>query len=374
MRKIVDTLLPTTMVGSYPRPAWFHYQLEGRDLLDAMKWTEFAQAYEDATTAVIAEQQDMGLDIVTDGQMHYDDYGGSIGSFVWYWYERLPGFVGKKLPNPLSAHGAFTEVGDAEFFHDWGGTATTGKVQRAPSRLLEMYRIASRHASRPLKVSVGAGPINLGFHVDYQYPGSAYGRLEDLTEDLVPIFNAELKELAAAGAEFIQLEDLGAWYPAMTHSDETMRWVVDVINRTVEGVDAKIAWHFCLGNATGLYFRSVEDALEQVLPPLYETHVEQYVLDFAMRDMVDVRALTNLPRDKEVAIGVIDVRTNTPETRDEVADRMRKVLEVVPAEQVYFTTDCGLKPLPRICAREKLRSLARAAEVVRSEVGAPAAR
>ncbi len=85
-RKIVDKLLPTTMVGSYPRPSWFKHQLLGRDIRVAFKEVSHEEAYNDAVAAVIAEQETMGLDIVTDGNMWYDDYVGVIGSFCWYMY------------------------------------------------------------------------------------------------------------------------------------------------------------------------------------------------------------------------------------------------------------------------------------------------
>src|SRR5689334_25142970 len=96
MRKIVDTLLPTTMVGSYPRPKWFTYQLLGRDIQVAFKAVDHAEAFSDATRVSIQDQEEAGLDIVTDGQMVFDDYVGVIGSFCWYWYERIPGFGAAK--------------------------------------------------------------------------------------------------------------------------------------------------------------------------------------------------------------------------------------------------------------------------------------
>ena len=87
-KKIVDTILPTTMVGSYPRPHWYTKQLLGRDVRVAFKEVRHEEAYHDATATVIRDQEEAGLDIVTDGQMSYDDYVGVIGSFCWYMYER----------------------------------------------------------------------------------------------------------------------------------------------------------------------------------------------------------------------------------------------------------------------------------------------
>jgi len=104
-QKIVNTVLPTTMVGSYPRPGWFKQQLLGRDIRVAFKEVSHEEAYNDAVATVIRDQVEAGLDIVTDGNMWYDDYVGVIGSFCWYMYERIGGFDPAKEEHP-SAVGA----------------------------------------------------------------------------------------------------------------------------------------------------------------------------------------------------------------------------------------------------------------------------
>src|SRR5688572_15937238 len=93
-------LLPTTMVGSYPRPAWFREQLAGRDLLEAFKLAHHAEAFDDALRVTLADQEEAGLDVVADGQMWFDDYQMGIGSFLWYWFERIGGFGKEKLDHP----------------------------------------------------------------------------------------------------------------------------------------------------------------------------------------------------------------------------------------------------------------------------------
>jgi 5-methyltetrahydropteroyltriglutamate--homocysteine methyltransferase len=137
-------------------------------------------------------------------------------------------------------------------------------------------------------------------------------------------------------------------------------------------VDAKVAWHFCYGNAWGNRLADLYPAgYEAVLPHFYDVPVDQFVMDFANREMVDIGALKGLPEDKEVGIGVVDIRTSMVETPEQIADRIRKVIDVVPPERVYLTTDCGMKPLSRTVAKMKLHALSRAAEIVRAEVGAP---
>jgi methionine synthase II (cobalamin-independent) len=363
-RQIVDRLLPTTMVGSYPRPHWFTYQLLGRDVRVAFKNVDHAEAYEDATRVVIQDQEEAGLDIVTDGQMSYDDYVGVIGSFCWYMYERIAGFEPAKEQHP-SEIGAAVRTKEVELLADWGGVVNSGPVERGPIRLTDLYKVAARYATRPVKVSVGAGPVNLAWHVHFKH----YKDAREISYALAPIFNAEMKELVEAGATFLQIEDLGAWLPLFTEDERDYEWIADVIAQCVDGVDAKIAWHFCYGNAWGNRLAGLfQQGYEAVLPHFYDVPVDQFVLDYANRDMVDIGALESLPDDKEVAIGVLDIRTTMIETPEEVADRIRKVIDVVPPERVYLTTDCGMRALPRLVARMKLKALVEAARTVRDEV------
>jgi 5-methyltetrahydropteroyltriglutamate--homocysteine methyltransferase len=364
LTQIVDTVLPTTMVGSYPRPHWFRDQLNGRDVRVAFKSVDHAEAYEDATHVAITDQEEAGIDIVTDGQMTYDDYVGVIGSFCWYMYERIGGFEPAKEPHP-SEIGAAVRTKEIELLADWGGVINDGPVTRGPIRLTDLYKVAARHASRPLKVSVGAGPVNLAWHVHFQH----YKDAKEISYALAPIFNAEMKELVAAGANFLQIEDLGAWLPLFTGDEGDYAWIADVIAQCVDGVDAKIGWHFCFGNAWGNALSGIfPTGYASVLPHFWDVPVEQFVLDFANREMVDIAFLRDLPGDKEVAVGVIDVRTMQIETPEHVAERIRKVLEVVPAERVHLTTDCGMRPLPRLVAKMKLKALADGAAIVRSEL------
>jgi 5-methyltetrahydropteroyltriglutamate--homocysteine methyltransferase len=362
--KIVDTILPTTMVGSYPRPHWFREQLNGRDVRVAFKTVDHAEAYEDATAVSIADQEDAGLDIVTDGQMSYDDYVGVIGSFCWYMYERIGGFEPAKEPHP-SEIGAAVRTKEIELLSDWGGVINSGPVERGPIRLTDLYKIAARHATKPLKVSVGAGPVNLAWHVHFQH----YKDAKEISYALAPIFNAEMKELVAAGAKFLQIEDLGAWLPLFTDDPKDYEWIADVMAQCVDGVDAKVAWHFCFGNAWGNALSGIfPTGYKTVLPYFYDVPIDQFVLDFANREMVDVDILKDLPEDKEVAIGVLDIRTTQIESAEQVAERIRKVIAVVAPERVYLTTDCGMKPLPRIVAKMKLKALADGAAIVRGEI------
>jgi len=371
-RKVVDTILPTTMVGSYPRPVWFKHQLLGRDVRVAFKEVAHEESYIDAVGTVIADQEQAGLDIVTDGNMWYDDYVGVIGSFCWYLYERIPGFDPARNPHP-STQGADPSQGGT-LLDDWGGVINTGPVDTGEDKLrwTDLYKIANKHANVPVKVSIGAGPANLAWHV-YFNETSHYKSPKDLTFALAPIFNKEMKELVANGAQYLQIEDLGAWLPLFTGDENDYKWIRESIEMMCDGVDAKIGWHFCFGNAWGndILSASFPQGYQTVLPHFWGTEgIDEFVLDYANRHMDGVEFLANCPKDKGVQVGVLDIRTQMLETPDVVADRVRQVVKHLDPEQITLSSDCGLKPLARMIARMKLAALAEGAAIVRKEIGA----
>ena len=367
--KLVDTILPTTMVGSYPRPQWFKQQLLGRDVRIAFKEVQHEEAYEDAVAAVIRDQEEAGASFVTDGNMWYDDYVGSIGSFCWYMYERINGFEKARDPHPSTVSAGPSQGKD--ILDDWGGVVNSGPVTRGPIRLADLYKVAKKHAKVPVKVSVGAGPANLAWHTYFQH----YKNAKELSMALAPIFNAEMKDLVNAGATYLQFEDLGAWMPLFVsdqEKEETYKWVKESVAKSCEGVKAKIGWHFCFGNAWGndILSANFPQGYQTVLPHFWDTPgISQFVLDYANRDMNGIEFLANLPKDKEVQVGIIDVRTMMIETPQKTAERIRKVLKYVPADRVYPSTDCGMKSLPRMVAKMKLQALADGAKIVRKEIG-----
>jgi 5-methyltetrahydropteroyltriglutamate--homocysteine methyltransferase len=363
--KIVDTILPTTMVGSYPRPHWYKHQLLGRDVRVAFKEVQHEEAYDDAVATVIRDQEEAGLDIVTDGNMWYDDYVGVIGSFCWYMYERIPGFEKAREPHP-----SYLEASESQgkaIMDDWGGVINSGAVSRGPIRLADLYRIAAKHAKRPVKVSVGAGPANLAWHAYFKH----YKNAKDLSFALAPIFNAEMKDLVKAGAKYLQFEDLGAWMPLFTNDQNDYKWVREVVEQCCDGVDAKIGWHFCFGNAWGndILSATYPEGYQTVLPHFFGTAgISEFVLDYANRDMAGIEFLKNLPKDKTAQVGVLDIRTNAIETPPQIVSRIKKALAAVPADRLTLSTDCGMKPLARMVAKMKLHALAEAAAQVRKEV------
>jgi 5-methyltetrahydropteroyltriglutamate--homocysteine methyltransferase len=356
------------MVGSYPRPRWFTDQLAGKDLLEAFKLIGHREAYEDATRSVIHDQESAGLDILTDGQMWFDDYSMGIGSFLWYWFERIGGFGKEKLAHPAAAAAAAKGGGDTFALDQAGGVAVIGPIERGPLRLGHLFTLAQNNAKRPIKACVGAGPVQLSTLAHYK-AGPVKDRYQ-LSRELAQIFKAEIADLVAAGCRFIQLEDLGAWIPNLSGAQD-FPWVCEIMNEVLSDVPEHVhtSWHFCLGNAWGNQIKGMtQGGYASVLDRYFEVNVDQYVLDFACREMVDIDVLKNMPEHKQVAAGVIDVRTLEIEAPGQVADRVRRLLDLVPPERVWLTTDCGMKQLPREVAVAKLQALVAGAALVRAEL------
>jgi 5-methyltetrahydropteroyltriglutamate--homocysteine methyltransferase len=280
-------------------------------------------------------------------------------------YERIGGFEPSREEHPSYLNAPPSQ--GKEILDDWGGVINSGPVSRGPIRLADLYKVAAKHAKRPVKVSVGAGPANLAWHVYFKH----YKNAKELSFALAPIFNAEMKDLVAAGAKYLQFEDLGAWLPLFTNDLNDYKWIREVVEQCCDGVDAKIGWHFCFGNAWGndILSANYPEGYQTVLPHFFETKgIDQFVLDYANRGMAGIEFLKNLPKDKDVQVGVLDIRTNAIESPQAVAARIRKVTAVVSPDRVTLSTDCGMKPLARMVAKMKLKALADGASIVRKEI------
>jgi len=356
-------LLPTTMVGSYPRPAWFTQQLAGRDVLEAFKLAAHAEAFHDATRVVIKDQEDAGLDILSDGQMWFDDYHMGIGSFLWYWLERTRGFGSEKLPHPARGKAKGRDVWALD---EAGGVAVEGPIERGPVRMGLIYTWAQAHTPRPIKACIGAGPVQLSTLAHFK-TGPVKNRY-DLSRALADVFRAEIADVVAAGCQHVQLEDLGAWMPHLS-GDKDWAWVRETVDRTMAEIPRGVerSWHFCMGNAWGNKLEGMTaGGYREVLPHYHDTKVDAFVLDFACREMEDADLVRKLPSDKKIHAGVIDVRTLEIEHPEQVAARIKKLLAHIEPERVVLTTDCGLKQLPRTVAQQKLRSLVAGAQIARA--------
>jgi 5-methyltetrahydropteroyltriglutamate--homocysteine methyltransferase len=335
-------LLPTTLLGSYALPGWYLTALE-HVARGEYGDTDRRELLEDAAATAIGDQERAGLDLVSDGEVRRHD-------FIMSFYGRLEGL--REAP-PRRRLGPY--LYDSTPVYE-----TTGPVT-APAGLgtVEEYRFAVSRARRPLKVAV-PGPLTLTNAVRIV---DGYRDRDDLVADLVQVVNAELRALAAAGCPCVQVDE-----PSYSLYWADPGRIVDGFNATIAGVEGPtVGLHVCFGNLRGR--PQARRTYAPLLPRLRDARADVLFLEFANREMaeIDLWARHDLPQ--TLAAGVIDVKSYYRERPADVADRLRRVLEHVPADRVWAVPDCGFWETPRWLAFAKLEALAQGAALVRGERG-----
>ncbi|HEY7678228.1 MAG TPA: methionine synthase [Candidatus Methylomirabilis sp.] len=336
-------LLPTAVIGSHGQPGWMWLTREaiaqGR-----LGPIDRQEAWEDATRLALADMTEAGVDVIATGEM-------GRASFIVGFYERLGGIRNLEQPRRLGVP-------------HWDTNVPMEVVDRisAPNGLgvVEEFRVARRYTDRPMKATV-PGPFTLCIPLK---TGGPYRDRETLMADLVGIVNAELKALVDAGADFIQIDE-----PNFVMYRGDLPDLVQVFNKAVEGVKAKLALHVCFGNLNGRPFPAVR-SYRHLFPALYGVRAEQLVLEFANRELADVGLWKEFPTDKELGAGVVDVKSFKAEAPEDVAARIREVLKYVRAERLWINPDCGFFETPRWIGVAKLRAMVAGARLVRKELGA----
>jgi len=338
--------LATMGVGSYATPGWmFPFRKSIRD--GSAGADDIEEAFDDATRVAVSDQIDAGMDVLSDGELRRQ-------RFVYEMYDRLRGIERVPPGRRLGVPG-----------YDMAPSFIAAETVTAPdglglvSEYQALQRIAPEHR---LKIAL-PGPLTFANNIA---PGPAYGSggMEALLADLGAIIGAELAALWAAGADFVQLDEPGFAYPPPGLSLET---AAAAINRTLEAAESTTAVHVCFGNNASRPF--VRRDFGRLMPVMGTLECDLLLLEFANREMADMAYLPELAAQHAIAAGVIDVKSFHEETDDEVADRIRKVLEYVPAGKLYITADCGFSAIPRWLARKKLAAMAGGAKIVRHELG-----
>ena len=225
--------------------------------------------------------------------------------------------------------------------------------------IVEEVRYARQVARHPLKVTC-PGPLTLGIHIQTRGQSFYKDRLE-LCWSFVPVINAELKALVAEGVDFLQIDE-----PSYAIIPGTARDYLDLYNATVAGVEAKIALHVCFGNL-GSRPRGPR-RYAPLFPTFHEARADQFVLEFANREMKEIELVREFCDGREVGLGVVDVKSFYVEPVEEIAERIREGLQYIGPEKVFINPDCGFFQLPRWLTVLKLRRMVEAAELVRREL------
>jgi 5-methyltetrahydropteroyltriglutamate--homocysteine methyltransferase len=189
-----------------------------------------------------------------------------------------------------------------------------------------------------------------------------YKGVVDVAERFAEVINHELRALVAAGADYIQIDE-----PA--RGNVAGREMARLFNRATEGVRAKLGLHICFGNRFG---RSRFDrSYRPYLPGLLDARANQFVIELAGREMAELDLWGQYAGEgRELGAGVVDVKGFYPETAEDVAERIRRVLKVWPAERLFVNPDCGFGWSPRAMCNGKITALAAGARLARKELGA----
>jgi 5-methyltetrahydropteroyltriglutamate--homocysteine methyltransferase len=342
--------LRTTVVGSYPFPGWLEFAAAS---LDQFGETDIREMQEDAVIAAVHDQVAAGLDVITDGEQTRLDFNLSFYGYVEG--IDLEGKPPRRFGPPA---------------HDQRGKHKVVGELRAPRGLgaVEEFERLQRLAPPPeargpaLKSSV-PGPYTLSGRL---LPNERYKDRWALTEALLPIVRSELEALVKAGCREITVDE-----PSMScyaHREDPKRFV-DIFNRTVEPVVGKchLSTHLCFGNYKARAVGPRQYA--PMFPHFLDMKVDEIHLEMASREFAEIELIEQVAKRKDVAVGIIDVKSYYVETPKDVADRVRLCLKYAPPDRLSFAPDCGLSQTARWAAKQKLVNMVEGVRVVRKEVG-----
>ena len=339
-------LFPTSLVGSYPQPDWlidrerlrhrFPPRVRARELW-RVDPQYLAEAQDDATLLAIRAQDQAGLDILTDGERRRESYSIRFATAL----------DGVDIDNPGTA---LDRSG-----HPNPVPRVTGPIRRRHPVEVGDVTFLRANTGKTIKITV-PGPFTMA----QQAQNDHYASTEDLALGYAEAVNEEVRDLFAAGADIVQLDE-----PYLqARADEARRYGVKVINRALDGVTGTTAVHLCFGYAAIIHDRPEGYSF---LPELAAADCDQVSIETAQSglDCSVLAALTG----KTVILGVLNLGDHTVESAGEVAARVRRALPYVPAERLVLAPDCGMKYLPRDVAFGKLTAMTQAAARLRAELG-----
>ena len=329
-------LIPSSVVGSHGKAGWWYAAVKAHEAGE-MGPGDIEEMFDDAADTAIRDMERAGLDIITDGEVR------RLDGYVDSYYAIIKGIE----PLPVRR-----KVGPWGYDQQTRYEAT-GRIETPEGGLgiVKEFQYLKAHTTRATKATC-AGPLTFGSRI---HPGKMYKGVVDVAERFAEVINAELKGLVAAGADFIQLDE-----PARGNvSGEEM---ARLFNLATDGVKARLGFHICFGNRFG---RSRFDrSYRPYFPGILKCRADQLVLEFAGRELSEL----DLCQDRELGAGVVDVKGFYPESPEEVADRIRRVLAVCRPEKLSVNPDCGFGWSPRYMCNQKVRALAAGAALARAKL------
>jgi len=378
LRATKDITLPTTITGSLPRPSWYTENLGARSFLDAMVNNRFREQYVDTVAIYLHEQEVAGLDIVTDGDAHFDsDVGGQ--SWTNYPPRHMGGFD-RHNPHPTPAGKGGLAFPPGHILHDYLEArvmpSIVGPVTRGDLQYAAMWKVAQRLTEKPVKFGT-IGPELVAFAVADHHYKTVRDRILAISEAL----NQELHDLADAGCPVIQFEEPQIHLLAVRKIvDEVINpaFSVEVFNNTVKGLRSKTeVWcHTCWGNPSQQRMFAQVQSYKSSLELLNSVDADVITFESCSAGGMDLEDFGRIITDKKIAIGVIDHHTLQVERPDDIADHIRRALKHIPAERLVISSDCGMgrEGMSRRHAFYKMVALVLGTNIVRRELGLPLAR
>jgi 5-methyltetrahydropteroyltriglutamate--homocysteine methyltransferase len=368
--------LPTSIIGSLPRPSWYTAVLGAQSFLEAMVHARYREQYEDAVSVFLRMQEVAGLDICTDGDAHYDE---QVGGLSWQSYAptHMGGFSDK--PEPAAYNVGAAAFPRGHILHDFLEARVmpriVGPVDRGNLQYAAMWKVAQRMTKRPVKFGTILPELLAAGVADSYYKDPV-----ERTMALATALNAELNELADAGCPVIQMEEPQIHMVPVRGKafgklgvDE----LVGVFNHTVHGLRAKTeVWcHTCWGNPSQQRIFTDVQSYQPTLEALHQVDADVLTFETCSSGMGDLKAIGQIIRDKKIAIGVIDHHTLQVERPGQVAAIIREALKFIPAERLIITSDCGMgrEGMGRRHAAYKMVAMVLGTNIVRKELGLPEA-
>jgi 5-methyltetrahydropteroyltriglutamate--homocysteine methyltransferase len=370
-------VLPTTIIGSLPRPAWYTENLGRRDFREAMVDRSYREQYLDAVSCYLRDQETAGLDIVTDGDSRFD---ADVAGHNWFSYAPLHmnGFAGAR---PYRVQGGLAGIPHkpGHILHDVLETRLmpdlVGPVGRGSLHYSAIWKAAQRQSTRPVKFGTITPELIAMAVRDLHY--------KDLRKAILAIsdaLNEELHELADAGCKVIQMEEPQIHLLAARGIVDKVinpEFMLKVFNNTVKGLRAKTeVWcHTCWGNPSQQRMFGSVQSYKPALELLNQVDADVITFEMKSSNMMDLEDVGRAITEKKVVIGAIDHHTLQVESPAEVADVARQALKYISPERLILSSDCGMgrEGMSRRHAFYKMVSLVQGANIVRKELGLPLA-
>jgi len=371
-----NVVLPTSIIGSLPRPAWYTAVLGSQSFMEAMVNSRYREQYEDAVSCFLRAQETAGLDICTDGDAHYDE---QVGGMSWQSYPptHMSGFSDR--PEPSAYNVAAAAYPRGHILHDFLEARVmpriVGPVGPGNLQYTAMWKVAQRMTARPVKFGTILPELLAASVADEYYKDPV-----ERTHALAAALNRELHELADAGCPVVQMEEPQIHMVPVRGKafgrlglDE----LVGVFNETVRGLRAKTeVWcHTCWGNpCQQRIFRDVQ-SYQPTLEALNQVDADALTFEVSSSGTGDLQAIGQVITDKKIVIGTINHHSLQVERPDEVAAIIREALKHIPPERLVISSDCGMgrEGMGRRHASYKMVSMVLGTNIVRKELGLPEA-